>query len=55
MTNELTLSISLHGQTTTIEVEKLKEANMEEIVSAVELLLLGAGFQAETISKYIKI
>jgi len=50
---QLKLSITLSGQTTTIEINEGRDYELGEVMIAIELLLLGAGFQPDTIKKYL--
>ena len=51
------LSLTLSGQTTTIEINEDNEflTELGEVMVAIECLLLGAGFQPNSINEYLKL
>lgn len=52
---QLKLSITLSGQTTTIEINDERDYELGEVMVAIELMLLGAGFQPNNIKQYLNI
>lgn len=48
------ISMTLSGQTTTIEINR-DHLELGEVMVAIEQLLLGSGFQPDTISNYLNL
>ena len=54
---QIKVSLTLSGQTTTIEINEDNEylTELGEIMVAIECMLLGAGFQPNSINEYLKL